>query len=1235
MEIKIVAQESQIADGYSIHREMHQAETRGPIVVGIGASAGGVEVAESLFAQMPSDTGMSFVLCQHLAPQRPSLLAELLARQSQMPVREAQDGMRLEPNEIYVVKPGTHLTVREGVLRAAALSGTDGPPSLIDVFFRSLAEDLGERAVAVILSGAGSDGAAGVLAVKRHGGLVVAQSPESAKFDMMPRSVIATGVVDAIVQPDEIPAKLLEWAAHLGEISLNQDLAQQITRRLGAICETIRRQTGHDFSRYKRATLVRRIQRRLLLRQLGSLAEYVAILEHDAEEVESLLKDLLIGVTQFFRDPEVFESLARSVIPQMLEGRTPETPLRVWVPGCASGEEAYSIAILLRERMLRTGSMYPVHIFATDIDVDLLAAARKGNYPERIAEQVSPDRLERFFTKLADGYQANPELRAMCVFSAHNVLRDPPFSSLDLISCRNLLIYLEVDLQQKLTPLFHYALRPSGFLLLGPSEGVTGHPELFRVIDKSCRLFQRNDLAATPAVAFPLSATGWRPLSMLNATPSGMTAREKQQGAGRAFERLLLEQFAPASVMINEQGEVLYFSGPTNRYLRHPLGASSVNLFDLAHDNLRLELRRLVRRAITTKQSSERAHVLVEVDGEVRPIRIVVRPLSELREDSGLLAVIFQEQSLPAASPSPEISPAPAERALVQHLEGELRVAREELQSVVEELESANEELRSSNEELITTNEELQSANEELQTSKEELQSANEELETVNAELNRRVAELDAANSDLQNFFASTQIATLFLDRSLRIHKFTPAANVLFNLRESDVGRPISDLAPKFTGADLLADIEQVAQTLATSEKQVKVAEGPAWFMVRILPYRTVDHVIAGVVVNFVDITQLKRAEIALRQSEQRFATAFRSSPAGILLADLSDGRILDINDAGTAALGCSRVEALARTTVDFGLWCDDTERREAIQQLQESSGHAWRKEAVLTWPSGEKRFLDVRFEWIELENRPCFLVICNDITSYREALDDLREERQALLRLTEMHEHDRQLTAFEIHDGLAQMLFGAKCQLEALEGRWPAETAELRKFLAEGLEQVRAASREARRLMNGLRPTELDAFGAVKAVDQWLRDQQTQGGPTVDFSHQLGEARLAPLLENAVFRIVQEAVSNARRHSQSDRVQVELMRDGDWLRLRVEDWGLGFDAVATGKNRFGLRGIKERARLLDGRCHIDTAPGRGTRIVVELPFVAAVTAEAEADGRERIPAASPDGHAASRGASY
>ena len=860
---------------------LQTTEAQGLIVVGVCASAGGVEAVERLFGRIDPNCNLAFVVLQHLDPQRPSLLPDLLAKKTSLAVHQAENDLQVEPNHVYVIEPGTVLTLEKGRLRARRSTDPHASSTLIDTFLRSLAEDQREHAIAVVLSGAGSDGTAGALAVKRLGGLVLAQSPESAGFDSMPRNVIATGIVDSVLAPEEMSAKLGDWVGRLEDSSREADSAAEILERLDAICEAVRQRTGHDFSRYKHGTLLRRIRRRLLVRQVPSVGEYLEVLGEDGEEAQALLKDLLIGVTQFFRDPEVFDALAANVIPQVFAEKTGEFPVRLWIPGCASGEEAYTVAILLQEHMRRNTSVRPVHIFATDIDEDLLQVARKGRYSPRIAEHLSPERLERFFTPVEDGYQAMSELRSMCVFSSHNLLRDPPFSSLDLICCRNLLIYLEADLQKKLMPLFHYALRSGGYLLLGPSEGLAGHPELFRVVDKKQRIFQRNDAAENLAMSFPLADTRWRRASSPGALPrAGASQQETQQGAGHAFERMILEQYSPAAVMVNEQGDILYFSGPTNRFLRHPLGTTSINLFDLAHENLRLELRAAVHKVVKSRQVHVREGISVEVGDEPRPVTLTVRPMSELGYDCGLLAVVFQEQGVSPATPPPDVEAGtPAERSIIQHLEGELRIAREDLQVAVEELESANEELRSSNEELITTNEELQSANEELQTSKEELQSTNEELETVNAELSRRVTELDVANSDLQNYFASTQIATLFLDRAMNIQKFTPAAAALFHFLDTDVGRPIADLTPRFVGVDLIADIERVVQSLAVSEKQAQAADDHSWFMIRIIPYRTVDHVIAGVVVNFVDITRLKRAEICLRQMEQRFSTTFHACP--------------------------------------------------------------------------------------------------------------------------------------------------------------------------------------------------------------------------------------------------------------------------------------------------------------------------------------------------------------------
>ena len=685
----------------------------------------------------------------------------------------------------------------------------------------------------------------------------------------MPNSVISTGLADYVLPVEEIPARLMDWAKRLTGPSKAKDRGDDVICHLKRICRVLHQQTGHDFSHYKQGTLIRRTQRRMRMRQVASAADYFNLLDADPKETNELFKDLLIGVTEFFRDHEAFETLAQIVIPRLFENKSEGIPVRVWVAGCASGEEAYSLAILLREQMRDSNRVHPVQIFATDIDEEILAVARQGRFPADIAEHVSPQRLEEFFIKEEAGYRVRPELREMCVFSPHNVVRDPPFSSLDLISCRNLLIYLEADLQQRLVPLFHYALRPGGYLFLGSSEGLAAYPELFKTLDKKHRIFQQNNTVPTPITEFPLIGAGPRPIQLPGAIARRPATREDRRNAGREFEQLILEQFAPAAVLINEQGSALYFSGPTNRYLRQPLGLTNVNLFELAQGSLGVEIRAAVHRAIKTRRPLLRKNVNVEMDGTTRAINLAVRPMSEPGQDVSLLAVVFQDLGEPPRTPEIDEAVPPSEQNVIRQLESELRTAREDLQAVIEELESANEELKGSNEELITTNEELQSANEELQTSKEEVQSTNEELETVNTELNRKVQDLDAAHGDLQNLFAGTQIATIFLDRDLRIKKFTPATTTLFNLRDADAGRPIGDLAPRFIGTDLTADIRQVLASLTPIERQVRLSEDSASFMLRILPYRTIEDQIAGLVVTFVDITDIKRAEDDIRRLAQ------------------------------------------------------------------------------------------------------------------------------------------------------------------------------------------------------------------------------------------------------------------------------------------------------------------------------------------------------------------------------
>ena len=684
----------------------------------------------------------------------------------------------------------------------------------------------------------------------------------------------------------------------------------ELTASLEALCRLIQRHTGHDFSNYKKATLLRRIRRRLQGLHVTAVADYIQLLESSAAEAEALVKDLLIGVTQFFRDPEAYVMLARQVLPRITNAKGEQAPLRIWVPGCSSGEESYTIAMLVREHLELSGQKLMVQLFATDIDAGILAQARQGRYSSSIGESVSAERLERFFTRESEGYQASKELREMCLFSQHSLIRDPPFSQLDLIACRNVLIYLNADLQKKLVPLFHYALRPGGFLFLGPSEGVAQSTELFESVDKKSRIFRRKDTVGRPLVEFPLSVRGAAQMPPVPPPSQPETGSSTRERVGAAFERAILQDYAPAAAVINERGEVLFVAGPLARYLVLPAGAmSTTNLFDAFRGPLRLELRSALTKAATTRRACVRTNVPVEIEGQTRPIRLIARPVPTIEAEAGLYLVVVEEQALAPRDPEPVDASSGPEEPVVQQLESELRTTRAELRSTVEELESANEELKSSNEELISTNEELQSANEEMQTSKEELHSLNEELETVNGELRDKLDEVASANGDLQNLFAATQIATIFLDRSLRITKFTPAATALFHLLESDVGRPLADLAPRFAGQDLVAEALEVLRLLTTVERQVQTSDGH-WFVSRVLPYRTIENFIAGVVVTFINVSEVRRAEDAAKKQAQLVQLSHDA-----IFVRRFDGVIESWNRGAQELYGFSREEAIGRNS--------------------------------------------------------------------------------------------------------------------------------------------------------------------------------------------------------------------------------------------------------------------------------------------------------------------------------
>ncbi|MBI2895074.1 MAG: PAS domain S-box protein [Deltaproteobacteria bacterium] len=862
---------------------------QGPPIVAIGASAGGLEPLEQLFSLMPEDSGMAFVVIQHLDPHHASILPGLLGRVARMPVGPAENGARALADHVYVISPGTELGMAGGAFRARAVA-EGSPQEPIDKFFVDLAADQGDRCVGIVMSGSGSDGTKGLAAIRARGGLTIVQAPETAKHDSMPRSAIEAGAADHVLPIERVPAILMEHAGQDGMPPPEAGREEDVAASLGRICEIVRGVTGHDFSRYKRGTLVRRIQRRMQVTRASSASGYVELLSRERQEAELLGKDLLIGVTQFFRDPEAFEHLGKEILPRILAHRSTDEPFRAWVPGCATGEEAYSIGILVLEQLAKVIPAPDVQIFATDIDVAALTEARRGRYSDEIAAHVSPEQLARFFTHEDHGYQVARQLRDACIFSEHSLTRDPPFSGLDLISCRNVFIYLDAQLQKRLIPVFHWALKPGGYLFLGPAEGLTGYPELFDVVDKRHRVFARAETAIRPRPELPMGERA----ATRGPGPARESALTRSQAACAAFERLVLQEYSPAGAVVNARGEVLCVVGPTGKYLQPPAGILTTNILEIAHAALRVELRTAIHAAVTTQKKIVRPEVGVDLDG-MRRLRLTVRPLPGFGPE-GLYAIVLEE----APEAEGETEPTAEEReAPTAELESELRTTRADLSGAIEELEATNEELRSANEE-------LQSANEELQTSQEELRSVNEELESSNTELQRTVEELARANSDLKNLISSTAIATVFLDRDKQVTRFTPAAGALLRLLDGDVGRPIGDLAPRLAGEDLAADVDEVLRTLQPIERQVEALDGSAWYMLRVLPYRTVEGEVAGAIVTLVDITRIAQADADLR----RLATVVLDSNDAITVQDL-EGRIIAWNRGAERMYGYSQEEAL------------------------------------------------------------------------------------------------------------------------------------------------------------------------------------------------------------------------------------------------------------------------------------------------------------------------------------
>ena len=838
-------------------------------IVGIGASAGGLDALQSFFKNMPADCGMAFVVVQHMDPTHEALLVEILQRGTSMAVRQIVDQMQVEPNHVYVIPPNRDLSILQGKLLLLEAIIHHGVRLPIDFFFRALALECRHLGVGVVLSGMGSDGTLGVKAIKESSGAIFAQDPEEAKFDSMPRCAIATGLVDCVAPAAELATKVLSFLSFVRQTARKPEEfpveSEQI--ELEKIIALLRIQTGQDFSQYKKNTVCRRIERRMAMHQLPSFSGYLRYMRLNQNESMSLFKELLIGVTRFFRDAEVWDQLKKEGIPSLLAAHPTGGTLRAWIPGCSTGEEAYTLAMIFREVIdgLNSSAHYALQIFATDLDDDSIQTARAGIYPSNISADVSDQRLQQFFLEEPGVYQIKREIRDMVIFAQQNVAMDPPFTHLDLLSCRNLLIYLETDLQRKVLPLFHHSLKPNGLLVLGSSETIGELGELFSTLPGKTRIYRRRDVATrTEFFEFP-AVFGRSRVGVNAAAGADFAAPPKPPDLHLLTNELLLQSFAPAAALTTNKGDIVYICGRTGKYLEPASGKANLSLFAMAREGLADALNEIFPKAVREQTSVSLKSVKVGINGGSQYVDVTVQPLTKPLALSGMVLVVFVDVAEPAA-PTPETGeresgPTDARVAAtgreMQQLRNELKITRDEMQSSQEELRSANEELQS-------TNEELQSTNEELTTSKEEMQSINEELQSVNHELTAKVQEMTLAGDDMKNLLDSTDIATLFLDDQMRVRRYTSQITGVFQLIPSDLGRPITDLTTTLDYQALVADVQEVLRTLVFREVRVSGDRG-RWFKVRSMPYRTRDNRIAGVVITFVDITAEKLLEGALR----------------------------------------------------------------------------------------------------------------------------------------------------------------------------------------------------------------------------------------------------------------------------------------------------------------------------------------------------------------------------------
>lgn len=1214
----------------------HQDNNKSPLkVVGIGASAGGLAALQGFFDTLPPDTGMAFVIITHMDPERESLLPELLQSHTAMPVHQVQGKIAIEPNSIYVISPNRRLVMSDHHLDVEEFDEPRGQRMPIDHFFRSLAQ-VHRDAVAVVLSGGGTDGSVGVKNVKEQGGLLLVQHPDEAEHDSMPRAAIATGLADIVLPVRELAEKLIVYQQNGVGLPINPDtLTERELDFVRRILSQVQARTGHDFSQYKRSTLLRRIERRMHLTENPSFDAYLRHLRQTPDEARTLFNDLLIGVTNFFRDAASWQALADQVIPQLFEGRGADQSLRVWTIGCSTGEEAYTVAMLLLEYAAQlhdrddiehvlTDRPLDLQVFASDLDDAALAKAREGLYPEAIETDVSAARLSRFFTKEGHYYRVRRELRDIVVFANHSVLRDPPFSRIDLISCRNLLIYLNWDLQENVLDIFHYALKPEGYLFLGSAESANRVDNLFRTLDKTHRLYQarpwRGEFPHVPSL--PLTVRAPLPGTMQdNQIYSSRHASERRQTAS-TLHQSALEAYAPPSILIDEHNHILHVSETAGRYLLVRKGSLSNDLLNLIRPELQFELRTALLQAFRLNKAVVTASVNVQFNGTPHRVILSVRPRqtrdehdrphpkalltetlsteAEVEHDSGnqaehtpagewLALVVFLEYEGEVSGSQVDLLPETDlgdSQALLKELQAELRQLRERAWASAEEYTSSNEELKAANEELQSINEEYRSTAEELDTSKEELQSLNEELQTVNTELKNKVEEISRINSDLENLIASTQIATLFLDRELRIRHFTPSMEALFNILPGDQGRSITHLTNKLDYAALVEDAAQVLHTLVPIEREIYSQAGQ-WFIVRLRPYRTIDDRIDGIVLTFVDVTVLKVTEAALRNAKEYSEKIVNAVHEGLLVLE-PDLRVQYANASFLQMFQVTEEETVGISIYELG------DRQWEIPKLRELLEEILPQENFLNDFRVEYDFENIGYRIMllnaqRLNHSDLILLIIKDITE-QERLSEITQEMAAL--------QERQHLARDLHDAVSQNLFAATAIAESALRSYERNPVGSAEMLQQVLTLNRAALAELRTLLLEMRPEAILKYNLSHLLRQLVEAAQGHRSLEVEMTFEVSEGNLPEVVLIALYRIAQESINNILKHSEAEKFSVYLSQQPKNVLLRITDEGRGFDMTQSSSG-FGLNTMQERAQEIGASVEIISQPGQGTTVVI------------------------------------